>query len=192
MDTTSASLLDRLRAGRPDAADWRHLHDIYVPFIRGCLQWSPGLAGEADDIVQDVLVVVIRELPRFVRQRDGSFRKWLRAVTVNRAREWRRARRRHPAAADPADEFLAQLADPASELARRWDREHDRHVFARLFAVVRAAVEPTTWEAFRLMTLDGYPAAAVSEKLGISEAAVYQANSRIRRRLREEAAGLTD
>lgn len=193
MPTTSASLLERLRDAGPAAADWRRLHDIYFPFIRGCLHWSPALAADADDIVQDVFVVLVRELPHFRRQRDGSFRAWLRTVTVNQVRSWRRARQRRPVVGlDPADEFLARLEDPAGELAREWDREHDRPLFARLFDLVRTDFEPATWEAFRLMTLDGLPAAAVAARLGLSETAVYQANSRVRRRLRQEAAGLAE
>ena len=38
------------------------------------------------EAVQAVSLVVIRELPRFQRRREGSFRAWLRKVTVNQVR----------------------------------------------------------------------------------------------------------
>jgi len=192
VDTTSASLLERLRVARPDAADWRRLHDLYLPLIRVWLAQA-GLAAEADDLAQEVLVVVVRELPGFRRQRDGSFRTWLRRVTVNRVRTWRQARNRRPVAGqDATDRFLTQLEDPASELSIRWDREHDRHVFDKLLAAVRVGCEPTTWEAFRLFAIEGHSAAETAARTGLTENAVMLAKSRLLRRLRQEAAELID
>jgi DNA-directed RNA polymerase specialized sigma24 family protein len=90
MNSTSVSLLDRLKAARPHASDWTRLQGIYLPLIRNWLGRVPGLGAEADDLAQEVFIVVIRELPRFERQREGSFRAWLRQVTVNRVRTYRR------------------------------------------------------------------------------------------------------
>lgn len=192
MDNTSASLLERLRTAGPEAADWRRLHDLYLPLIRTWLAQA-GLAADADDLAQEVLVVVVRELPGFRRQRDGSFRTWLRRVTVNRVRSWRQSRARRPATGlDPTDRFLTQLEDPASEPSVRWDRDHDRHVFDKLLAAVRVGCEPATWEAFQLFAIEGRPAAEVAARTGLSENAVMLAKSRLLRRLRLEAAGLID
>ena len=192
MDNTSASLLERLRSAGPEAADWRRLHDLYLPLIRSWLAQA-GLSAEADDLAQEVLLVVVREVPAFRRQRDGSFRTWLRRVTVNRVRSWRQARARRPAIGfDPTDQFLSQLEDPASELSVQWDRDHDRHVFDRLLAATRVGCEPATWEAFRLFAIEGRPAFEVAARTGLTENAVMLAKSRLLRRLRQEAAGLID
>jgi hypothetical protein len=86
MSPTSVSLLDRLKAARPDASDWNRLQGIYLPLIGRWLARVPGVGQEADDLAQEVFVVVIREIPRFQRQREGSFRAWLRQVTVNKVR----------------------------------------------------------------------------------------------------------
>src|SRR4029077_7535610 len=115
MAPTSVSLLDRLKAARPDASDWNRLQGIYLPLISRWLGCVPGLGDEADDLAQEVFVVVIREIPRFQRQREGSFRAWLRQVTVNKVRSHRKQRQRRPAVGlDPADGFLDSLADPNS------------------------------------------------------------------------------
>ena len=135
---TSVSLLDRLKVARPDASDWHRLQGIYLPLIQRWLARVPGLGDEADDLAQDVFLVVVRELPRFERRREGSFRAWLRQVTVNRTRSHRRRRRRMPAVGlDPADGFLDRLEAPDGDLAREWDQDHDRHVFERLLAIVQ-------------------------------------------------------
>src|SRR5271156_3628551 len=138
MTTTSVSLLDRLKAAGPDASDWNRLQGIYLPLIVRWLGRVPGVGDDADDLAQEVFVVVIREIPRFQRQREGSFRAWLRQVTVNKVRTHRRRRNRRPGAGvDPADGFLDSLADPDGDLAREWDMDHDRDVFQKLLAVVQ-------------------------------------------------------
>ena len=191
MSPTSISLLDRLKVARPDAVDWHRLQEIYLPHIRGWLARVPGLGHEADDLAQEVFVVVLRELPTFERRREGSFRAWLRQVTVNQVRTHRKRRFRRPLVGlDPADGFLDRLADPESDLAREWDVEHDRHVFQELLAIVRPDFGDASWEAFRRFALDGIPAARVAEELGLTENAVLRAKARILKRLREESGGL--
>jgi RNA polymerase sigma-70 factor (ECF subfamily) len=191
MDRTSVSLLDRLRQARADASDWKRFQGLYLPLIQRWLSRIPGLGDEAEDLAQDVLVVLIREIPRFQRQREGSFRAWLRQITVNRVRTYRRQRfRRAAVPLDPADDFLESLADPNSDLAREWDRDHDQHVFQKLLALVQPEFHPTTWEAFRRFAMDGHPVADVARELGLSENAVILAKSRILKRLRQEAGEL--
>jgi RNA polymerase sigma-70 factor (ECF subfamily) len=190
---TSLSLLDRLRS-RADTASWRRLVDLYSPLIQGWLRRQGLQASDADDLAQEVLAVTVRELPRFQHQRPGGFRAWLRGITVNRLREFWRARRYRPEATGDSD-FLAQLeqlADPASELSQRWDQDHDRHVVARLMDLVRPQFQPATWQAFAGVMLEGRSAAAVAKRLGISVNAVLLAKSRVLRRLRCESRGLID
>ena len=119
MTPTSVSLLDRLKDAPPDASDWGRLQDIYLPLITRWLRRIPGLGDDSDDLAQEVFVVMVRELPRFERQREGSFRVWLRQVTVNKVRTFRKRLGRKPVAGmDLTDGFLDRLAEPNSELAR--------------------------------------------------------------------------
>jgi RNA polymerase sigma-70 factor, ECF subfamily len=191
VNATSLSLLDRLKAAPPDASDWNRLHGIYLPLIQCWLARVPGLGGESADLAQEVLIVVFRELPRFDRRREGSFRAWLRQITVNKVRRHRTKRRRQPAfGLDAANGFLERLSDPNDDLAREWDRDHDRHVTRKLLAAVQSDFSPATWNAFRRFGIDGVPAALVAEELGLSENAVILAKSRVFRRLRQEAGDL--
>ena len=193
MPPTSLSLLDRLKAAAPNASDWKRLQDIYLPLIRRWVGRIPGLGGEGDDLAQEVFVVIVREIPRFDRQREGSFRAWLRQVTINKVRALWKQRQRWPAVGlDASNQFLDRLAEPNSELARQWDLDHDRHVFERLQKLVQPDFAPVTWEAFRRFALEGRPAAEVAAALGLSVNAVTLAKSRILKRLREEAGELLD
>ncbi len=188
---TSVSLLDRLKSAPPDGSDWGRLQEIYRPLVLEWLGRVPGLGAEAEDLAQEVLVILVREIPRFDRRREGSFRAWLRQVAVNQVRTWRKRRQRRPTVGlDPTDGFLDRLADPTDDLAREWDQEHDRQVTQKLLTAVRPDFSSTTWEAFQKFALERLPAAVVATELGISENAVIQSKSRILKRLREEAGEL--
>jgi RNA polymerase sigma-70 factor, ECF subfamily len=186
--STSPSLLERLKSPDAPEADWRRLHDIYVPMLRHWLGRLAVAAADVDDLAQEVWLVVLKKLPAFERRRDGSFRAWLRQLAVHLVRNWRRKHR----PAEPNDNLLAQLEDPNSHLSQQWDRDHDRHVFEKLLDVVRPDFQPGTWNAFRRFALDGRPAAEVAREFDLTEAAVLQAKSRILKRLRAEAAGLIE
>jgi len=193
---TSLSLLDRLRE-TPTAEDWQRLDKVYRPMIETWLRRVPGLHNESDDLVQDVLFIVFREIAAFEWQREGSFRAWLRKIAVNCIRTFWRAKRRRPQVGlksndDETESFLTRLEDPSSDLSRQWDADHDKFVTDRLLEIVRVDFDETTWEAFLRFGLQGVPAAQVAKDLGISVNTVFLAKSRILSRLRKEAAGLLD
>jgi RNA polymerase sigma-70 factor (ECF subfamily) len=194
MADTSLSLLARLQQ-EPDGEPWRRMVAIYTPLIQSWLRRREVPAHDQDDLVQEVLSAVVRDLPRFQHnQRAGAFRAWLRTITVHRLRGYWRDRQ--PTLAGTADsdfaEFLQQLEDPRSELSRRWDIEHDRHVLARLLELIEPEFNATDWQAFRRQVTDGARAGQVAAELGVSVNVALLAKSRILRRLRQEASGLVD
>jgi RNA polymerase sigma-70 factor, ECF subfamily len=188
VDETSHTLLDALRS-RPSAAGWQRLVSIYTPLIQSWLH-RQGVAGaDAEDLGQEVLAVVVRELPNFHRDgRTGAFRRWLRLIAVHRLRDFWRARQSRPPAVGGSDwdAKLHQVEDPESDLSRLWDREHDQHVARGLLAYLEPDFEPSTWAAFRRVVLDGVKPADAAAELGVSVNAVLIAKSRILRRLRQE------
>jgi RNA polymerase sigma-70 factor (ECF subfamily) len=186
---TSLSLLERL-ADRPAEADWRRLDGLYRPLLRAWAQRAGLADADADDLTQEVLLVVVREVATFDRRRPGAFRSWLRVVLANRLGDFFAARRRH---ARPADSgVLEQLAAADSELSRLWDREHDQHVAAKALRLVQGDFSAATWQAFRRLVLDGAAPADVAAELGVSANAVLLARSRVLKRLRAELAGLIE
>jgi RNA polymerase sigma-70 factor (ECF subfamily) len=192
---TPISLLERLEDGNDQSA-WRRLDALYRPLICRWVLRDPALRDEADDLAQEVMGVLVRELPDFRRQRVGSFRRWLRLVTHNQVQTFHRKQRRRPRAVGEAgeDDPLAQLADPNSELSRLWDQEHDRHVLRRLLELLEsdAQFEPATLAAFRRVVFEDVKPAVAAEELGLSVNAVLLAKSRILKRLRQESEGLLD
>jgi RNA polymerase sigma-70 factor (ECF subfamily) len=190
---TSTSLLDRLRE-RPDEEAWRRLDDLYRPLIRRWLLRDPSLGEDAEDLAQEILTVVCRELPGFQRQRAGSFRRWLRTITAYRLKGYYRARqsRRHALGPGAAEGPLLDLADDRSELARRWDEEHNDHVVRRLLEMLAGEFNDTHLRAFRRVVLEEARPAEAAEELGVSVNVVLLARSRILHRLRELGQGLLE
>jgi RNA polymerase sigma factor (sigma-70 family) len=192
MDATSLSLLERAK-GRLNHA-WDHLVALYQPLVYNWLRRQGLPHHAAEELTQEVLLVVFKELGGFAHPgAPGAFRGWLRAITANRARAYWKAGKYQPAAG--GSDFHAgieQLEDPHSALSRLWEREHDEHVLRRLLELLEAEFEPRTLQEFRRQVLDGVAADEVAAKLGISVGAAYVAKSRVLARLRKEAEGLLD
>lgn len=193
MELTSLSLLERARGG--SNPDWDRLVAVYQPLVHNWLRRNGLPHHAAEELTQDVLLVVLRELGAFEHPgRPGAFRGWLRAITANRARAYWKAGKVRPPAAGGSDFHAAieQLEDPHSELSQLWDREHDAHVLRRVLELLENEFAAKTLQAFRRQVLDGAAAEEVAGELDMSVGAVYVAKSRVLARLRKEAAGLLD
>jgi RNA polymerase sigma-70 factor, ECF subfamily len=191
---TSKSLLAKAR-DRSDQSAWRRLTELYQPLIQKWVRPHVRQWADAEDLVQEVLTTLVRELPRFDHNdRPGAFRAWLRTITLHRLRAYWEKRDAAPGASGSAElrEALEQLADPTSALSRSWDDEHDRYVTRTMLASIRLEFQPATWRAFELQVKGGQPAAEVAEALELSVNAVLIAKSRVLKRLREKASGLVD
>ena len=94
MAQTPQSLLNRLREHPGDAQAWRRFDALYRPLLLTWLRRYSIQAQDADDLVQQVFVVVLREMPHFhYNPQEGRFRGWLRGILVNRQRDfWRLAK----------------------------------------------------------------------------------------------------
>jgi RNA polymerase sigma-70 factor, ECF subfamily len=194
MAETSATLLQRLN-DRTDSVAWQRLVDLYTPLIDRWLRRQGISAEDAEDVAQDVLEIVVRDLARFRHNgRAGAFRAWLRTITTNRLRQsWRSHRLGlHTNSSPDFGATLDQLEDQASDLSRCWDREHDEFVLHRLLDLIEADFQPATWRAFRLQVIDGASAQRAAAELGMTVNAVLIAKSRVLSHLRRNAEGLVD
>ncbi len=113
---TSKSLLARAR-DRSDQSAWRRLTHLYAPLVERWVCPHVAQRADAEDVVQEVLTTLVRELPRFDHnQRPGAFRAWLRGITVRRLRAyWERRGTRSVSAGHPgASEALANWPIPTA------------------------------------------------------------------------------
>ncbi|MBC8869446.1 MAG: RNA polymerase sigma factor [Planctomycetes bacterium] len=192
MDKTSLSLLRRA-CEESDSDSWETLAALYTPLLQRWLQRYGLQPSDADDLVQDVLVAVAKDLPKFQHTgRSGAFRAWLRGIVANRIRNFWRQRNHRPVS-EGGTEFirsLEQLEDPNSGLSRLWCREHDVHLLQTLLSRIEGRFSPSTVSAFRRVVLDGVDSKKVATELGISPNAVVIAKCRVLKELRHEGDGL--
>src|ERR1700689_2689305 len=94
---TSVSLLDLL-AVAPTDDDWRRLLDLYQPLMRAWMARVGVTPSDTDDLAQEVLLVVFREIGGFWRPRPGPFRPWLRTNPDHRVRDYSRSQKYCPTA----------------------------------------------------------------------------------------------
>ncbi len=132
MQSTRISLLSAASSGTEQA--WDRLVELYRPLIFGWLLRHDVSHHDAEDLSQDVMAVVVRELPNFSHcGSTGAFRNWLRTITANRAKGFWRAGKIRPAASGRSSflVMIEQLEDEHSQASKLWNREHDAHVLRR-------------------------------------------------------------
>lgn len=90
MDNTSLSLLSRLR-GSDETESWTRLVDLYTPLIRNWLRRYDVQESDAEDLTQEVLLAVSKDLTEFEHGGgQGAFRGRIKTILVNRLRKfWR-------------------------------------------------------------------------------------------------------
>ncbi len=175
---TSVGMLGRVQCG--DGRAWSDFSRLCQQTILSWCRWKNIAASDADDLVQDSLVVVIAKIGDFRRTGKGSLRAWLRAIA------WRCRSNAVGKSADIVDlRFLRDKFREATEdielLEQEFERLQQLSHLERCMAVVRSRVEQTTWLAFQMQALEERGGAEVASSLGISVDAVHSAKARVLR-----------
>jgi RNA polymerase sigma factor (sigma-70 family) len=191
---TRPSLLIRIRDCQ-DAEAWSQFVEIYAPLIYASARRGGLQDADAADLTQEVMRVVPRAAKRLdYDQKRDSFRGWLFTVTRNKLRDFVASRRHVALGAGGAiiDDRLFHEQSGNDDELDYWNREYEEQVFAYATEQVRRHVQPSTWQAFWRVAVEGKPGKVVAEELGISIASVYVAKSRVIARLREKVQQLQD
>jgi RNA polymerase sigma factor (sigma-70 family) len=155
------------------------LVEAHYDFIHAVAwRWS-GVAGDAEDIAQDVCIKLARAVRGF--RGKSSFRTWLYTLTLNAVRDHqRKAARRRSDEKRLANDPLYTSALPG----------HDAGEDDALWAAVRALPEKQC-DAVLLVYAEGLSHAAAADVLGCSEKTVswhlHEARKRLKDLLRTEA-----
>jgi RNA polymerase sigma-70 factor (ECF subfamily) len=184
---TSASLLARLGRAPADGAAWEEFLRRYQPrILQWCRRWGLQEA-DAQDVTQNVLLRLTRQMETFRYDPSRRFRAWLKAVAHGAWCDWLGSR---PAAAQGSGDTAVfdQLGtvEAGDSLAAAIEEEYDRELLQAASVRVRLRVEPHTWEAFRLLAFDGLSGAEAAPKTGMSVAAAFVAKSKVQKMLRQE------
>jgi RNA polymerase sigma-70 factor (ECF subfamily) len=180
MDTTRASLLLRIRE-RDNSQAWSEFVRLYRPILLTYAR-ARGLAQhDAEDVAQHCLALIYRKIDRFdYDPRRGRFRSWLRRMVNNRVSNVLARRREITDRADALD-LQGREASPVETWDRIWLTEHLRFCCER----VRRRVQPSTYEAFRRVAVEGQTVHDVCHALALTPNQVYLAKCRVTQHLRE-------
>lgn len=186
--STSTGLLAQVKARDPAA--WTRLVELYGPLIYGWCRRSGIVAEDARDVVQEVLGSVATSIDDFRGPGPrGQFRAWLRTITRHRIADHFRRRAASPRAVGGSEALQRLLNVP--ELVEDVAADADDSpadvdvVWHGVLELVRAEFADRSWQAFWQMTVDSRRGVDVAESLGMSVDAVYQAKSRVLRRVRD-------
>ena len=189
MTTTSESLLFRLQHGgqKPDEKAWEDFVSLYTPLM---FFWARKMGleqNDAADLVQDALTRVFQKLPGLKYDAAGSFRGWLRTVTINRYRELCR-RKSH--GESPASQSMIEGLAPVEVAESTWDIDYARLLVGQAMESMKEDFAPATWEALKLVMKDQSSVDVAASETGVSSWTIYSARSKLMKRLREELDGL--
>jgi len=200
LPSLSSSLLFRVKEMQPDA--WARLVEVFSPIVYRWARQSGLAASDSADVVQDVFVAVANNVSRFERQKEqASFRSWLATITRNRIRDCFRRKKKHPDGYGGTEGLLMlnQIPDQNGHGDEPSDQDLeksislqslDQRIPVRVLELVKAGCGEQTWRAFWETVVMGDAAKDVAARLEISVTSVYQAKSRILRRLRKRMAEL--
>ncbi len=185
--STNLTLLGKLRQSPRDRAAGEEFVERYGPRIYAwCRHWRLG-EEDAQDVTQNVLVRLAEKMSTFHYDPSGSFRGWLWTLTRHAWQDYVEGQGRQVRASGDSDSRRCLAEAPAREdLVQRLNEEFDRELLDEAMARVRLRVEPQTWEAFRLLALEGWTGAETGQKLGMKVASVFVARSNVQKLLRRE------
>lgn len=190
---TRATLLQRLKDWQ-DQASWQEFFDLYQNLIRGVALKSGLSQAEAEDVVQETMMAVAKNIPGFKYDPAVcSFKTWL--LNMTRWRITDQIRKRGPAhgnslpafAETPDTQTTGEIVDPnADKLNAVWDREWEKTLLDAAVANVKRRLEPEKYQLFDFYVNKSWAPEKVAKSFNVSLNQVYLAKSRIEKLIKGE------
>ncbi len=197
---TRRSLLSRLR-DLDDRESWRTFFDLYWRMLYNVARRAGLTEVDAQDVVQETVVAVARQMPEFRYDRaKGTFKHWLFRIVRRRVADHLRRVYRQPPKGELAFDPLAEddesaggvAADSTGEFGEAWEQEWEQAVLDAAVARVREKVNPKHFQVFDYCVRQGLPAGRVAATLGMNIAQVYLARHRISHAVKAAARQIND
>lgn len=174
---TSLGMLGRVQAGDDHA--WTEFATRAASIVRHWARWKRLQVADAEDLTHDALLVVFSKIQNFKHSGRGSFRAWLRAIA------WRCLCEAHSEKEDLARPELAEryreAEDQIAELDEEFDRLQQLDVLKSCMVTVQRRVQAQTWDAFRLVAIEGLSGPAAASQLSMQLDAVHAARGRVQK-----------
>ena len=190
---TQRSLLSRLRDWN-DQASWKAFFDTYWRLIYSVARHSGLTDAEAQDVVQETIIAVAKQMPEFKYDPAlGSFKGWLLQLTRWRIQDhFRKKQYQQGGQRLPKEETLrttlleTQPDATGLSLERKWDEEWARNLMEAALARVKAKVSARAFQIFYQHVCKKTSARLVADRLDVKLAEVYYAKYTVSRLLQKE------
>jgi len=194
---TRQSLLSRLRDWN-DQDNWKVFFDTYWRVIYNAAVKAGLTDAEAQDVVQETVVSVMKSMPDFKYDaQKGSFKGWLLRLTNWRIADQLRKRQRGvtrgnlEARTSTRTATIERVVDPASaQLEARWDVEWEQNLMEAAIERVKRKVDAKHFQVFDLYVIKRWPVTKVASTLKVNAARVYLIKHRIGNLIKQEVAHL--
>lgn len=179
---TRRSLIERL-TNLADHAKWQEFFDTYWRLIYGVARRAGLSDAEAQDVVQETLIGVARNIDRYDAQ-AGPFRQWLLQGT-----RWRIIDQLRHRAARRGTATVEHVLDPAS-IDATWEEEWKRSLFETALERLKRKVSGRDFQVFDCAVRKHWSSAKISAALRLNIAQVYLIKHRCTGLLKKEIAAL--
>lgn len=193
MTTTSTTLLKAIGADA-DSPRWLDFVARYRPVMESYLK-SQYPTVDADDVMQETLVVLARKLPeyRYAPDEKGYFRNYLFGILKNKAREALKRQAKDSRAVEAAKEFAAtSQAAVASDDAEMENWRISAYEVALQQLLANPRLSERTRQIFVRTALKGEDPVSVAALFGTTRNNVDQIKNRMTVELRKLATRLAD
>jgi RNA polymerase sigma factor (sigma-70 family) len=190
---TRRSLLTRLKKW-DDGESWREFFDTYWKLIYTVALRSGFNETEAQDVVQDTVLAVAQQMPRFKYDPAlGSFKSWLLLITRRRITDHLRKQYRRPQIEPdhPGEtsrtEKIEKVPDPVVGVPDEvWEEEWQRQLLGKALKVLKQQIEPKQFQIFDCYVLKEWPVKDVVDTFHVTANQVYLIKHRLSEQLAKE------
>jgi RNA polymerase sigma factor (sigma-70 family) len=190
---TRTTLIERLKDWEDDSS-WRDFFDTYWRLIYSFAIKSGLTNEEAQDVVQETMLTVAKQMPNFKYDRkNGSFKSWLLTTTYWRIGDQIRRRKTVAVSDSFSDESdtgtrtVDKVIDPAGlDMNELWDIEWEKNLLDAAIAKVKRRLDPQKYQIFDFCVNKEWPPEKVAETFSIPVAQVYLAKHRATEMIKEE------
>lgn len=190
---TRQSLLSRLK-DYDDNESWRDFFHTYWKLIYSMAVRSGLSETEAQEVVQETIIAVSKQMPDFKYDRSkGSFKSWLLQLTRWRIQDQLRRRQRdEQLVRTPEQGAKASIENVPDSLNgdSNWEDEWQKNLIDAAIQRLKALAKPKQFQIFDLYVLKDWPIAKVTAALGVNYGQVYMAKHRLTAMLKREIKAL--
>lgn len=194
---THLSLLASLIEGRSASESWPAFVDKYGPLL---FQWATrwgASSHDAEEIMQETLILIFQKLEQYVHHPRSNFRSWLKTVAYRCWLQIQQARKEDRLALlrsrmEPDALRLIGSEAAREDLINEFDRVARSEILELASQRVQKQVEPSSWACFHLMYFEKLAGHEIAERLGMSQTAVYTCLTRVRKRMKVEIRQMDD